>query len=123
MNAKLGLNLPVTARLGFHSLCDWCFQLMRLVSGACDDPEDDTVMEKHGTQALYSAVKRLMHATRTKYEEALQDAAHRMIQIAKPWIIKQWSESKMANGNHSSGYQRRMHTSLNSSGLTNSKHT
>ena len=55
-------------------------------------------MEKHGAEALYSAVKSLMHAIRTKDEEAQQDAAHRMIQIAKPWTIRQWSESKLANG-------------------------
>jgi len=35
---------------------------MWLFSGAPEDPEDDTVMEKHGAEALYSAVKSLMHA-------------------------------------------------------------
>jgi len=47
---------------------------------------------------MYSAVKSMMHAIRTKDEEAQQDAAHWMIQIAKPWTIRQWSESKLANG-------------------------
>ena len=55
-------------------------------------------MEKHGAEALYSTVKSLMHAIRTKDEEAQQDAAHWMIQIAKPWTIRRWSESKLANG-------------------------
>jgi hypothetical protein len=43
---------------------------MRLFSGATEDSEDDTVMEKHGAEALYSAVKSLMHAIRTKDKEA-----------------------------------------------------
>jgi hypothetical protein len=98
MNAKIGFKLQVTATPGFHSLYDWCFQTMWLFSGAPEDPEDDTVMEKHGAETLYSAVKSLMHAIRTKDEEAQQDAAHRMIQIAKPWTIRRWSESKLANG-------------------------
>jgi len=71
---------------------------MWLFSGAPEDPEDETVMEMHGADALYSAVKSLMHAIRTEDEEAQQDAAHRMIKIAKPWIIRRWSEWKLANG-------------------------
>jgi len=33
-----------------------------------------------------------------KKKDAQQDAAHWMIQIAKPWTIRRWSESKLANG-------------------------
>ena len=62
MNATIGFELQVTATLGFHSLHDWCFQTMWLFSGAPEDAEDDTVMEKHGAEALYSAVKSLTHA-------------------------------------------------------------
>jgi hypothetical protein len=69
-----------------------------LFSGAPEDPEDDTVMEQHGADALYSAVKSVMHAIQTKDEEAQQDAAHWMVQSAKPWIIRRLSESKPANG-------------------------
>jgi len=98
MNAKIGSKLQVTATPGFHSLYDWCFQTMWLFPGAPDDPEYDTVMEMDGAEALYSAVKSLMHAIQTENEEAQQDAAHRMIQIAKPWTIRRWSESKPANG-------------------------
>ena len=54
--------------------------------------------EKHGADALYSAVKSLMHAIRTKDQEAQQDAAHRMIQNSRPCTIRRWSESKYANG-------------------------
>jgi len=98
MNAEIGFKLQVTATLGFHSLNDWCFQTMWLFSGAPEYPEDDTVMEKHGAEALYSAVKSLMHAIQTKDEEAQQDVAHGMIQIAKPCTIRQWSELKLTNG-------------------------
>jgi len=89
MNARIGFKLQVTATRGFHSLDDWCFQTMWLFSGTPEDPEDDTVMEKHGADALYSAVKNLIHAIRTKDEEAQQHVAHRMIQIAQPWTIRQ----------------------------------
>jgi hypothetical protein len=39
-----------------------------------------------------------MHAIWTEDEEAQQDAAHRMIQIAKPWTIRRWSELRLGNG-------------------------
>jgi hypothetical protein len=71
---------------------------MWLSSGTPEDPANDTVMEQHGADALFSTVKRLMHAIRTEDDEAQQDAMHRMIDIANPWMIRRWSESKMANG-------------------------
>jgi hypothetical protein len=71
---------------------------MCLLSGGPEDPEDETVMEKHDADALYSAVKSLMHAIGTEDQDAQQDAPHRMIQIAKPWMIRRWSESQLANG-------------------------
>jgi len=43
-------------------------------------------------------VKSLMHAIQTEDEEGQQDAAHRMMQISKPWTIRRWSELKLANG-------------------------
>ena len=98
MNAKIGFKLQVTATPGFHSLNDWYYQTMSLFSGAPEDPEDDMVMEQHGADALYSAVKSVMHAIRTEDEEAQQDVAHRMIQITKRWTIRRWSELKLANG-------------------------
>ena len=71
---------------------------MRLFSHAPDDPEDDTVMEQHGADAMCSAVKSLIHAIQTDDEDAQSNGAHQKIQIAKPWIIRRWSESKIANG-------------------------
>jgi hypothetical protein len=98
MNARTGFNLQVTATPGFHSLYDWSFQTMWLFAGAPEDPEDETVMEMHGADVLYSALKSLMDAIRTEDEEAPHDAAYGMIHIAKPWTIRRWSESKLANG-------------------------
>jgi len=97
-NARIGFKLQVTGTPGFHSVYDWCYQAMWLFSGAREDPEDETVMEMHGADALYSAVKSLMHAIRTDDQDTQQDAAHRMIQIAKPCMIKRCPESKLANG-------------------------
>ena len=54
-------------------------------------------MEMHGANALDSAVKSLMHAIRTEHEDAQHDMEHWMIQIAKPWAIKRWTESKFGN--------------------------
>ena len=69
-----------------------------LFSGAPEDSEHKTLMEKHGAKALYSAVKSLMHAIQTEYHDAQQDVAHQVIQIAKPWTIRRWSEMKLTNG-------------------------
>jgi len=98
MNAKIGFKLQATAAPGFHSLYDWCYHTMWQFWGAPDDPEDDTVMEKHGGEALYSAVKSVMHAIRTENEEAQQDVAAWMIQIVQPWTMRRWSELHLANG-------------------------
>jgi len=97
-NARIGLKLQVTAMPGFHSLYDWCFQTMWLFSGAPEDPEDETVVERHSSKALYSTVKSVMHAIRTEDNNDQQDVAHRMMQIGKPWTIRRWSELKLANG-------------------------
>jgi len=72
---------------------------MCLISGVPEDPEDETVMEMHGADALYSALKSLMHAIWTENQDAQQDGAHWMIQLAKPWKIRRWSESELTNRN------------------------
>jgi len=70
LHAKIGFKRQVTATPGFDSLYNWCLQTMWLFSGALEDSENDTVMGKHGAEALYSTVKSLMHAIQTKDEEA-----------------------------------------------------
>jgi hypothetical protein len=98
MNPRIGFKLQIIAMPGFHSLYDWCCQTMWLFPGAPEDPEDDILMEMHWAKAPCSAEKRLMNVIQTEHEHAQRDAAHPMIQIAKPWVIKRWSGSKLANG-------------------------
>jgi hypothetical protein len=95
INAEIGFKLQVTATAGFHSLYDWYFQTMWLFSGVPEDPKNDTVMDQHGADALYSTVKSLLHAIRTEDEDVQQDVGHRIIHIGKPWTIRRWSESKL----------------------------
>jgi hypothetical protein len=71
---------------------------MWLISGAPEDPEHETVMEMHGADAPYSVVNSLIRAIQTEDQDAQQDAADLVIQIAKPWTIRRWSESKLTNG-------------------------
>jgi DNA/RNA endonuclease YhcR with UshA esterase domain len=97
MNARIGFKLQVTAKVQFHSLYNWSFQTMWLFSCTPEDPENDTVMEKHSTEALYLTVKSLMHAIWTQDEPDQQDAAHQMIQIGKRWMIRRWLEFNLAN--------------------------
>jgi hypothetical protein len=98
MNARIGFKPQVTATMGFHSLYDWCFQRVWLLSDTPENPADDTVLEKHGAEELYSAEKSLIHAIRTEHEEAQQGVTLRMIQIAMPWSFRRWLESKLAKG-------------------------
>jgi len=72
--------------------------MMWLFSGTPDDPEDDTWMKTHCAEALYTAVKSVMYAMQTADDKAQQAEARRLIQIAMPWTIRRWSESKLANG-------------------------
>ena len=98
MNARIRLKLQATATVGFHSLYDSYIQTIWLFPGAPEVPEDETVMEEHGAEAQYSAMKSLMYAIKTGEHDSECDAAQWIIQIAKPWRIGRWSESKLANG-------------------------
>jgi hypothetical protein len=62
------------------------------VAGAPEDPEADKMMEMHGADGIYPGVKSLMHAIRTADQDAQLDAAHSMIQTAKPWTRRRWLE-------------------------------
>jgi len=97
MNAKIGFKLVVTPLPGFYSLNDWWYQMVWLFSGGPDNPQYDTVMEKHSAEALHSAVKGLMHAIHTEGKEARQDVVHQMIQSAKGWTVRRWLEFIQAN--------------------------
>jgi hypothetical protein len=52
MNAIIVFKVQVTATPGFRSLYHWCYQRMWLFSGVSDYPENETVMEKLGAEAL-----------------------------------------------------------------------
>ena len=97
-HARIGLKPQVTTTAGSHSLYDWSYQTMWLFSDVPEDPGNETVMEMRGADALYSAVKCLMHAIQTEDQEAQQNVAHRMIQPAMRWTIRRWSESELGNG-------------------------
>jgi len=60
---------------------------MWLFTGVTEDLDNDTLMEMHGTEALYSVVKSLMHLICTEDNHAQQDAVHQMIYYAEPWTI------------------------------------
>jgi len=98
MNAKIILKLQVIVTPGYHSLHDWCYQMMWLFSGATEDPQDDTVAEKHGTEAFDSTVNCSMHAMCNKDNGVEQEAAQWIIQLAKLWrITSRWSESELVD--------------------------
>jgi hypothetical protein len=72
--------------------------MMWLCSGATDNPEDNTVMEKHGAEALFSTVKSWMQDISTEDVDAQEDVAPQMIQIPIHGTTQRWSESKVENG-------------------------
>lgn len=98
MTVTIGFKLHFTASPGIHSLYDRCYQMMWQLPGVPDNSDDDTVMEMQCTEALYSTGRSLIYAIRTGDEVAEQDVVRRMIQIAMPWTIKRWVESKLVNG-------------------------
>jgi hypothetical protein len=76
--------------LGFDLLHDWCFQTMWLSSGVPQHPEDETVMEMQGAEALYPSVESVMYAIQTEDHDARHGAAHWMIHNANLWMIRWW---------------------------------
>jgi len=86
--------------------------MMWQFSGVPEDPENDTMMEKLGAEALYSTVKSVMHAIQREDEDTQQDAVHRLRQIADPSTILRWSESKLAIGQQCSWITKK-HALLN----------
>jgi len=68
-------------------------------SGVPVAPDDDTVKEKHGADAMYSAVNSSMRAIWNEDEEAQRDTSRWMIKIAIGCAIRRWPEWKLADGN------------------------
>ena len=99
MEARICLNLQVISITGFHSVSDWCYQIMSLVSGSPKDLEDNAAIEKYSAEELFSAMESMMHTIRIEGRYIPQDTAHRMIQIASPGKIQRWTELKLVNSN------------------------
>jgi hypothetical protein len=97
MKVRIAFKVQVTDTPGFHSLYDWCHQMMWLLSGVLEDPDNNTVMELQVPKSFESSVKRFIHAIQTEVEETKLNAAHPMIWIATPFTIKRRFESKVAN--------------------------
>jgi len=123
INVRVWVKLQVTAILGFHSLLDWCYQTLWQFSNTPEDPEDDTVMENHCAEALYSTVISSMHVIRTEDYEAQQDAAHQILHVALPWQLGMRLEMNLANKKLLVSIQLTMNTCLISSGLRRSIET
>jgi hypothetical protein len=70
MNVRIVFKLHTTATPGFHSLYDWCFQMMWQFSGSPVDPEDDTMMQKYCAKALHCSMKSLLHTIWTEHHDA-----------------------------------------------------
>jgi hypothetical protein len=79
-------------------LNDWVNQTIWLFSGTRICPEDNTLMELHGTEALQVAVHSLTQGIRSDNDKAQKAASEQIIRIAKPLTIWMWSESKLADG-------------------------
>jgi len=69
---------------------------MFLVAGAPEHPEDETVLDMEGADALYSAVNSVMQATQTENRDVQQDAGHRVIQIANLSMLRRWCKDMYA---------------------------
>jgi hypothetical protein len=98
IEAKIEFKLQVTATPAYHTLNDWVNQTIWLFSGAPIRPEDKILMELHGAEAFQVAVRSLTQGIRSDDDEAQKAAAEQIIRIAKPWTIRRWSESKLADG-------------------------
>ena len=55
-------------------------------------------MELHLLEALHVAIRSLTQGIRSDDDKAPKAASEQIIRIAKPWTIRRWSESKLADG-------------------------
>ncbi|KAF8537453.1 hypothetical protein BDD12DRAFT_806924 [Trichophaea hybrida] len=87
VEAKIGVKLQVTVTPAYNMLNDRGNQTIWWLSGAPIRPEDNTLMELHGADALHMAVRSLTQGIRSDDDEAQKAAAEQIIRIAKPWTI------------------------------------
>jgi len=96
MKAIIGFTLHVTAKPAFNSLFDCCYQTMWLFSSVPEDSENDSLMETHGAEALYSTVNSVLQAIWAKDTDALQDGVLLIPQVRQICIIRRPSALKHA---------------------------
>jgi hypothetical protein len=100
-DALVGFKVQVTATPAYHILKDmgsttrWLFSNM--------PPEefllDRDAVENHGPLATSTACNRLQVSISSgKSREEQQEAAQAVIDAIHPWMIRRWSESRMASG-------------------------
>jgi hypothetical protein len=96
--AQIGFKVQVTATPAYHSLKDWG-NTTRWLFTIPDAPENERAVEEHGPEALMSAITALQTAvTKGGSSEAQQEAASVMTEVAHPWTIRRWTESRLASG-------------------------
>jgi hypothetical protein len=97
-DAQIGFKIQVTATPAYHSLADWgntsswLFHIPAVV-------QDEGELIHHGPRAMIRAVRELEQAV--KHQESLaeqKEAAMRLIDVARPWTIRRWAESRLASG-------------------------
>jgi hypothetical protein len=98
VHAKIGFKLQVTATPAYQTPNDWVNHTIWLFSCTPIRPEDKTSMERHGAEAFHVAVRSLIQGITSDDNEGQKAAAKQIIRIAKPWTIRRWSESKLADG-------------------------
>ena len=111
MKAWLWFKFHVTAAPGCYSLYEWCYQMMWPFSGAPDDPEDVTVREQRGADALDSAVRNLMHDIGTEDKEAQQDEPHLVLEMVPNSGFGSGSGLGL-NPNHCNGFPPKTRSSI-----------
>jgi len=68
-NARILFCLQVTVTLRYHSMFDWRYYTVWLLSVSPEDSEADTAMEIHATKIQYPVVKALKHTIPTEDNE------------------------------------------------------
>lgn len=98
MKAEIGFKVQVTATPAYHSLRDWA-NLSRWLFAIPHEVEVAESVSRHGPVALGKAVANVQRAvSKALPPDEQQAAAAEMIEVARPWTIRRWTESKLESG-------------------------
>ena len=98
MKAEIGFKVQVTATPAYHSLRDWA-NLSRWLLAIPHEVEVAESVSRHGPVALGKAVANVQRAvSKALPPDEQQAAAAEMIEVARPWTIRRWTESKLESG-------------------------